>query len=943
MSLITEYFNYLEEYSKMYGENTIILMQVGSFYEIYSVNNKNEKIGNAEEVSQLLNIQLTRKNKKILEINRKNPYMSGVPLQALDKYLPVLLDNNYTVVLVDQVTPPPKPERKVVNIYSPGTIISKDIYCSYITVLYIEKIKNKDKYLVGISCIDISNGQCIVHEIFNDEKEILENIYSFLKCYHPREIIIYSINAYSYDNLVNFLELNDVHCHFYTEIKNEYYQVVYQNEYLSKIYKNDNTSLLTTIEFLDLENKIYGTISFISLIDFIYKHNENMLINLNKPEFHDPDKYLILMTNAVNQLDIFENKNNKSKGKYKCVYDVINNTITSIGRRKLKEKLLFPIRDCSLLEEKYNIIENISKLPERNILLIEKSLSEILDIEKLHRKMSIGNLNPCDFITLDIAYKSVIKLIDNFDLIKLNSKDIFIEFVNEYYNLFDLDEMSKYTLDDIESSFFKKNNYKELDELQEEILTEKNKLDQIAKEYSLLIVSDSSLTREMVKVSYIEKEGYYLSTTNVRANLIKKKVNLNNVTFIINKSCVKIISKDIQNISNNLINIKNKIKYSVREIYINIIKNFYIKYSEVLKELVYYIGEVDVSLSNFKVSKEFSYVKPKLKYGELHNSSVKIKGLRHPLVERINKNTKYIPNDIELDKNGMILYGLNFSGKSTLIKSIGIAIILAQAGMYVPCEEITISPFSTIITRLQGNDNILKGQSSFVVEMIELRNILKNANKNTIIIMDELCRGTESTSANAIVASSLLHLTKKETNFILATHLRFLSEYKPIKECKNIKIQSLSVKFEKDIIIFDRKLKDGACSELYGIEVAKHVGLDKSFIEKTIDIRDELIGKKKQVLSTKKSKYNSEKIIDKCEICNYNPIKQKDLPLDVHHIEFQCNANKYGIIDNFHKNELHNLVVLCKMCHQKVHQERIKIFGYITTSKGISLDYTILN
>lgn len=941
MSLVSEYFNYCEEYSKKYGEKTIVLIQVGSFYETYSVKNNKENIGHAVVLSQLLHSKLTRKNTKIQEVNRKNPYMAGFPVTTLDDHLHILLENNYTVVTIDQVTAPPNPERKVTYVYSPGTVINDQVFNTYITVVLIEKVKNKDLYLIGLSTIDISTAQTVLYEFSSDKKIIIDNIYSFLKCYLPKEIIIYNKTPdVSNELLISLLELDDILIHFYNEIPSEYSTLNFQNDYLSKIYNNEN-SMIDIIHLLDLEGKLHSIISFLLLLDFIYKHNETMLQNLNKPVFYNPNTFLFLMTNTIDQLDIFENKYNKSKLRYKSVFDVINKTITFIGKRKLKSDLLFPIKNIDILNERYDVIENISNLQKESLIILEKNLSEILDIEKLHRKMSIGKLNPCDFLTLDIAYKSVLNISYELNEIYIfNESELLSNYIAKYTDLFNLEEMSEYKLENIGSCFFNLHKFPEIDHLSNEYSNKKTQLENIARKYSLLINDDPNL----IKVSYIEKEGYFLLTTNIRANFLKKSqsINLNNITFISNKSGVRIVSKEIQKLSNELISIQNKIKFSVKELYIECIKNFYNEHCSLLRNIVNYIGHVDVYLSNFKVKQEYTYSRPTL-IKNIDYSFVEINELRHPLVERIHDSVKYISNDISFNNNGIILYGLNFAGKSTLIKSIGIAIILAQAGMFVPCKTMNLSPYNTLITRLQGNDNILKGQSSFVVEMLELRNILKNANQNTMIIMDELCRGTETISANAIVASSLLQLNKSKCDFILATHLRFLSEYQPIKNNENILIKHLSIKYCNSDIIFDRKLKDGVCNELYGIEICKYLGLDTDFIDKTMSIRDQLIGKKNKVLSTKKSKYNSKKLIDSCEICNYFPNKNTDLPLDIHHILFQCDADLHGKIDTIHKNDLHNLVCLCKSCHQNTHNGNIIINGYVTTNKGIILDFSIIN
>ena len=275
---------------------------------------------------------------------------------------------------------------------------------------------------------------------------------------------------------------------------------------------------------------------------------------------------------------------------------------------------------------------------------------------------------------------------------------------------------------------------------------------------------------------------------------------------------------------------------------------------------------------------------------------------------------------------------VNSAGKTSLIKAIGIIIIMAQAGMYVPCESLELSVYHNIITRITGTDNILKGHSSFIVEIIDLKYILKNSNKNTMVIIDELCRGTETISACAISAACLIELDQKQASYILATHLRFLTEYPKIKA----KVKHLSVTIDsKNNIIFDRILKDGPGSELYGLEIAKSLGLSNNFIDLAYSIRNELINKKKNILTTKKSKYNPKKIVDSCEVCGKIAT---DLPLDTHHINQQCNADSNGIIDTFHKNELHNLVVLCKDCHQNVHNGNLIINGYIDTSSGRKLD-----
>lgn len=933
MSIVKSYFDYFEKYQKDYNQ-IVILMQIGSFYEIYGISNKRENIGNVEEISQLLNIQMTRKNKNIIENDRKNPLLCGFPLISLEKYLPVLVNNNYTVIIIDQLPTQTKTiERKVSGIYSPGTTFDNISDSNYLVSIYIEQIKHN--YVIGVSAIDVSTGQVVIYECFGEKNEGLDKVHHFIKAFPASEIVINGKDI-SYDYITSFLEIENILVHKQTTFNKDYTKPKFQNEYLSKIFKNE--TLLSTVEFLDIENKIYGTISLLILIDFIYHHNETVLLNLKNPLVYNPNVYLSLLNNSVTQLDILTTLNiKKSKVKYTTVFDVVNKTKTIIGKRKLKNDLLFPIIDVGSLNKRYTLIESVKDINTTKITFI---LSKILDLEKIFRKVSLGILNPFEWSTIDVSIKGVFGITellnDSFKEIIYFDKNELQTFIKEYSSTFDLEEMGKYNLNSIENSFIKKGINDEIDIVQTEIINLEQKLNNLADYMSQVIGNVGS-----VKVSYIEKEGYYLSTTNIRSVMLKKNMSqadLNNLSLVSNKGGTKIVSKEINTISNKLVCKKNTIRDLVKDVYICILKKFYQDYTVLFKNIILFVGEIDVIINNYIVAKEFNYTRPTLKNSE--RSSVNTIGIRHPLIERINDSVMYISNDISVGDESIILYAINSSGKTSLIKSLGIAIVMAQAGMFVACESIVLSPFKTIISRISGSDCILKGQSSFIVEMIELKTILKHSNKNTIVLGDEICSSTEFVSATSLVASMVLELHKMECPFILVTHIHQLYKLQKIKDLESVKIKHLSIKFENDNIIFDRKLKDGGDLDIYGLEVAKFTGLPKEFMDTAFEIRNELVCKPKNVVSSKKSVYNKDKIINNCEICNYKPVKQDQLPLDVHHILFQCQANSDGIINGkFHKNELHNLVTLCKECHIKVHKNEIVINGYIQTSKGKKLNF----
>jgi DNA mismatch repair protein MutS len=943
MSIVSDYFNYLEKYKEIYGEQCAVLYMVGSFYELYGVDNLKEKTGNVTEITKLLNIQLTRKNKSIKDINRKNPLMAGIPCCSLEKYLPVLINNNYTVIVVDQKKDPvdQKISREVKNIYSTGTNIDNICDSNYITCVYIEYISKTKSYLTGITSIDLSIGDSNIYEAFGEKTHVFDKLAFFLKAFKSSEIIINTKNCDSLtsDNILNLLEIDNILVHF--NFGKEHIKNIsnnkYQNEYLSKVFDND--TMLSVLEFLDIENMQYAVISLISLIDFIYLHNETTLLNLKIPVIYNPGDFLSVLNSGHNQLDIFSSTTNSANSKQKCVFDIINRTKTVLGKRKLKNDIMFPNLSISKIQKRYDKIDSISKLKTTDITEITAQLKTILDMQKLHQKISLGILNPFEWCNIINANRSLLKISSiTKEYVDVGIPELEINKFLEKYNLiFDEDSINKYSIDtwSNKKTYIKKGINEELDIISEETAKTRTYLEKLSYEYSNIIgINDS------VKLIYIEKDGYYLSTTNIRSEILKK--SLKDLNYLSNKSGTKITSKNINVYSNKLVKQEEKLKNITKDTYIHILKETHAEYFTLFKKVEECIAEIDVIISNWTVAKENNYTRPFLVKDNI--SKVSIKGLRHPLVEKINSEVEYITNDIDLSPDSIILYGCNSSGKSSLLKSVGIAIVLAQAGLFIACKEMVLSPFNTIVPRINGSDSILKSQSSFVVEILELKMILKNANCNTLILADELCNSTEQISASSIVASTVLHLNKNFCPFILVSHISWLAKYPPIQKIENIKVKHISVLIDNDNnILFDRKLQDGPGLDIYGLEIAKSLQLDKDFIDMAYLIRNELTSKPKKLLSSKKSSYNKDKIVDKCEICDYKPITKKDIPLDVHHINFQCSANFEGIIQtekiDFHKNSLFNLITLCKECHKEVHKYNIKINGYISTSNGKKLDY----
>jgi DNA mismatch repair protein MutS len=377
------------------------------------------------------------------------------------------------------------------------------------------------------------------------------------------------------------------------------------------------------------------------------------------------------------------------------------------------------------------------------------------------------------------------------------------------------------------------------------------------------------------------------------------------------------------------------IQTKVKDYFIKWCETQYMQYHESLCEIIRFISTLDMSICLGKISLANNYRRPII--GETHDagSFVQFEGLRHPIIEKINQEILYVPNDITIQREGILLYGLNGGGKSSLLKAVGLAVVMAQMGCFVPAERMVYYPFKTLYTRILGNDNIFRGLSSFALEMTELRSILRDSNKNSLILGDEICRGTEIYSALSIVSSAVSILCKRRTNFLFATHLHKLHEIDIIQEAKNLRHFYIDLQFSEGRIVFGRKIFEGIGEKLYGIEVAEYIIDNEEFQRLATKTRRQLLDEPRGDQGVpKSSNYNSATYVDECAICG-----AKGGQLDVHHIHSQKYADCNDTIEYFNKNHGGNLVVLCVDHHNKVHQGDITIHGWIETIQGKKLSW----
>jgi DNA mismatch repair protein MutS len=869
--------------------------------------------------------------------------------------------------------------RKVTGIYSKGTLIEninnrEAIFLTCITISEEKQPTGKILFACGMSAIDLSTGVTYVHESHSaplDNTLSIDEVSRFISSLSPKEILIYynavDVNNPKYleDDILNYLDIDKLICRYYIGTPKKYTSVSYQNEVFQKVYENDK-SVVCMIDKLGLAQSLYASSSLTLLIDFVYGTNKQLLKNILTPNFYLNGKgHLILGNNACNQLNIIDESSDVTK--FKSLFRVVNKTVTAMGERFLKATLVSPITNVTTLETIYDQTDEIIKYKLRNKL--NECMTNIKDIERLERRIAIGILKPLEIAYVVSSCESVVELITFLKnltkaktLSKIMLKDITVDNVKksikEIKEIFDLDEMSKYPTFEFKTSIFLDGVYDDIDELKEK-MDKGHSLIESLRDTLIKLLELKQSGAKGITVKSNNRDGYYLVLTSARLKILQKKlstmdvIQLNNgktiktkiLTFSDSGKSGKIHFKKLDKESDDMDKYVSQMDLLCKKHYYEFLTTFYKKYHNTFTKVIKFITNIDFITSCATLKTEYNYVRPvidKKKYGYVDATD-----LRHPIVERLIEH-EYIPHDITIGKpklKGMLIYGLNSSGKSVLMKAVGLSLILAHAGLPVPAKTFIFSPYDSIYTRIAGNDNIFKGLSSFGLEMVELNAILKRANEKTLVIGDEICKGTEHISGNALVASSIVTLSKLHTSFIFATHLHEVATLEEVSSIENVKPFHLQVKYDEinDKLIYSRSLADGTGEPIYGITVARHIIQNKEFIDMALSIKNKLMNTNKSIVSGKKSKYNPDVYVHECQICHTQESVMYVSNLETHHINHQKDCEDGFVKTKKHitKNAKCNVVILCKKCHDKVHNGKISINGYDMTTQGRQLNYKI--
>ena len=1000
MALIKEYFELTKKYQNDYGDNTILLMQVGSFFEVYGICDKKTNIISLSKIVDFGNIcELNIVDKNVC-VGKDNIVMAGFKDIMIEKYIKKIQEAGYTAIVYSQDEAAKNTTRSLAGIFSPGTYFPNDSnkLNNNLTCIWIEIINNKHllkgKYVVvGVSNIDIYTGNTSIfqfQENYINNPTTFDELERYISIYNPSEVIIISnLSDNDIDDIINYtnIKCNSIHKinisntnqnpnQFVIRAKNSEKQT-YQKEILNKFYKIDDYDV-----FIQLfnENNI-ATQSFCFLLDFVYQHNPNLVHKISEPIFENCSERMILANHSLKQLNIIDDSN--YNGKYSSVLKMLNECYTPMGKRKFSHNFLNPTTNTIYLKREYemtsyllrqDIFNNYSDFLSSNLYLIK-------DIAKWERQIFLKKISPKAFYNL---YKNIGIIKNIYEKIKNDTYivDYLLSFENNLYNIAsycddiqsfinqhidielakDIDQLLQFEL-----NFIKSGVDNELDTKTTLLKKSEAKLESI-RCYLNSLIPDKGKTLDFIKIHETEKNNFSLIMTNRRCKLLETVLPVNNTVIKLNYTTdnsslfvgeiqnefeFKISKKQFefhkQSSTNNTINdeqinelcknissTKTALKDIIQFVYNKIISKFEV-FQNKLESIINFITHIDMIYTKAKIAKKYNYNKPNIV--EADKSFINVKNLRHCLIEHLQNNELYVTNDIVIGNgkiDGILLYGTNAVGKTSLIRALGISLIMAQAGLYVPASEFEYKPYKYIFTRILGNDNIFKGLSTFAVEMSELRTILRLADENSLILGDELCSGTENTSAVSIFVAGIQKLYEKKSSFIFATHLHEIVDYDEISNLDNIKLKHMAVVFdkEKDMLIYDRKLRDGPGDSMYGLEVCKSLSLPSDFLEMAYNIRNKYHPESGSILSLKRSHFNSQKIINLCEKCGNN------IGTEVHHLQHQSSADADGIINSdglvFHKNNVANLLTLCNSCHDEIHKKNTKLKKTKTT-KGYKL------
>ncbi len=829
---MAEYSPMMQRYleTKKEYQDCILFYRLGDFYEMF--------FDDAITASRELELTLTGKDCG----QEERAPMCGVPHHAAEIYISKLIAKGYKVAICEQLEDPKKAKgivkRGVIRVVTPGTVVDSNMLeerkNNYIMSIY------KTGIYYGISICDISTGEFYSAEIKDNYN--FPMLLDEIARYSPSELVVNSMMAECTEEM--------------DKIK-ERFENVYVTKFNDKFFTSElnNINLRFNIvdnngrKLEDISDKKLGVSSINALIEYIEETQKTSLDHINKITVYQISKYMALDINARRNLEITEKMRDKSK-KGTLLW-VLDKTSTSMGGRLLRRWLSDPLVDVNEINRRLDAVEELKD----NIILrgdVVENLKKVYDIERLTGKMAYGNANARDTVTLK---NSLLKLPEVKKCLSECKSDLLKEL---YENLDELQDIygliEKAIVDDppmtiTDGGIIKLGYDPEIDKLKTAQTEGKNwliKLEADEKEKTGI---------KNLKVGFNKVFGYYLEVTKSNLNLVPERyIRKQTLT-----NAERYITEELKNLENQILGAEEKV--------VNLEYDAFTKIrQEIAKNVVRLqttsevVSTLDVLASFATVAEDMNYCKPNVN----NFGTIDIKNGRHPVIEKILGTGAFVENDTHLDKDEnrlAIITGPNMAGKSTYMRQVALITLMAQVGSFVPAESATIGVVDKIFTRVGASDDLSMGQSTFMVEMMEVATILKEATPNSLVILDEIGRGTSTYDGLSIAWAVAEYIADKEkcgAKTLFATHYHELTELE--EKIDGVKNYSIAVKEKGEDIIFLRKIVRGGTDESYGIHVARLAGVPKVVTNKANKILQSI--ERKNVLTGKKEEKKDKKQVE---------------------------------------------------------------------------------
>lgn len=899
MSLLEEYYTYCEKHRKE-EEGRLTMIQAGGFFECYDNDIHGDK-GCGAKLSQLLTINLTRKNKnKSSETGDENAYMCGFPISSLNKYVTKLNDMGYSVAVYKQ-REDNKKVRYLQGIYTPTIRIENNdeesndnIYHLSFGVYFLQKYPVQHgrirtfEYSHHYCTMQLSTGKIYMGE--NIDSEYDRMIQQFLVQNSSKEVFYY-FDGFEPDEMKKIQQI----------LPNQTLHSWESNRIASE-YNEQHIENYTTFEMShhsEMEQCIYNGLQFIEKHDSYYlkglrfpndawtKNDQLPIVQYNRDLFRE---LFLFSINEERQL---------ASTKKSTVFDILSTSMNVMAKRNLRKILQHPKTSMESIQEGYRKIENCNVTNEQ-----KKYFVDLFDVEWYYVRWYRENL----------SFKCLSKLLTAYQELEVWYPEL--KSLNDYVKeIWNLNAMKTFpNLCPIHEDYFRHDHedHEQLTNLKREIYEIYTQIEKFEKDGVVLITNVPNVHEYHFQIPSKKWAKFSKSKQDQYRILEKKTTN------------TKIMPHPVDSLLRQLAKNMTMLRKLQQEKFTHYQNEIFSRFEDMLC----CFHQTLMDECTFSVLKDFfeknDYHCPLLsttsKKGYCH-----FQNLRHVIVEQIDKNNLYVPLSFEIDQDkniGSLIYGMNSSGKSTFMKSVGLALWLAQCGLFVPASSFEFSPYSRIFSKFNHSDNLYCGHSLFVSEMSDLDYILKHSTDNTLLLMDELTSGTEVHSASSLIIAMMEEFLKKKISFCFTTHIHWIGEY--VQKHLNVNLFHFTYDTTKDIRkekllaesvhdFYNRELKAGSGPKTYGIEVAEKIGIAPSLIKRAYQIRSGVHFFYEPHDTNKTSRYNASVKMEKCLVCN------ETKNLHCHHIFPQQYFDSTNILQGFRKDGKYNLVVLCQKCHDNIH------------------------